>query len=89
MKAAQAELANLERRLDRQLLNLEADDTTPALRRVGGRVAELEDAIAERVQGIDALTELAATEAPTLADVAPLLAAPPTARDQPRGDAPA
>jgi hypothetical protein len=28
MKAAQAELADLERRLDRQLLNLEADDTT-------------------------------------------------------------
>ena len=60
------------------MLNLEADDTTPALRRrVATRVAELEDAITERAQRIDALAEQAATEAPTLADVAPLLAALP------------
>jgi site-specific DNA recombinase len=78
MKAAQAELADLERRLDRQLLNLEADDTTPALRRrVGVRVAELEDAITERAERINALTAQAATDAPTLADAAPLLAALP------------
>ena len=45
----EAEIADVERRLTRQLVNLEADDVTPALRRrVGERVAELEDAIAER-----------------------------------------
>ena len=39
----EAEIADLERRLDRQVLNLEADDVTPALRRrVAERIAELE-----------------------------------------------
>jgi hypothetical protein len=44
----QDELADLERRLGRQLLNLEAEETTPALRkRIAVRVAELEDTIAD------------------------------------------
>jgi site-specific DNA recombinase len=48
-KEVEAEIADLERRLDRQVLNLEADDVTPALRRrIAGRVAELEDRLAER-----------------------------------------
>ena len=42
-------------------------------RRVGQRVAELEDAIAERRERLVALARESATEAPTLADVAPLL----------------
>ena len=47
---------------------------TPALRRrVGQRVAELEDAVAERRERLVALVRESATEAPTLADVAPLL----------------
>ena len=47
---------------------------TPALRRrIGERVAELEDAIAERRERLVALARDSATEAPTLADVAPLL----------------
>jgi site-specific DNA recombinase len=78
IKATQAELADLERRLGRQLLNLETEETTPALRRrVAARVAELEEAITERGQRIEALTEQATAEAPTFADVAPLLAALP------------
>ena len=70
----EAEITNLERHLTRQLVNLEADDVTAALRRrVGQRVAELEDAIAERRERPVALARASATEAPTLADVAPLL----------------
>ncbi len=70
----EAEIADLERRLTRQLVNLEADDVTAALRRrVGQRVADLEDAIAERHERLVALARTSATEAPTLADVAPLL----------------
>ncbi len=69
-----AEIADLERRLARQLVNLEADDVTAALRRrVGQRVTELEDAIAERRERLVALARDSATGAPTLADVAPLL----------------
>ncbi len=70
----EAEIADLVRRLTRQLVNLEADDVTAALRRrVGQRVAELEDAIAERRERLVALDRESATQAPTLADVAPLL----------------
>ena len=70
----EAEITDLERRLTRQLVNLEADDVTAALRRhVGQRVAELEGAIAERRERLVALARASATEAPTLADVAPLL----------------
>ncbi|HEX5267822.1 MAG TPA: recombinase family protein, partial [Acidimicrobiales bacterium] len=70
----ESEIVDLERRLTRQLLNLEADDVTPALRRrIGQRVAEIEDAIAERRQRLAALAKESATEAPTFADVAPLL----------------
>jgi hypothetical protein len=74
IKEVNADIADLERRLDRQLLNLEADDVTPALRRrVNQRVTQLEDAITERRQRLDVLATEAATEAPKLADVAPLL----------------
>ena len=74
MKELTAEVADLERRLTRQLINLEADDLTPSLRRrINGRVSELEDAIVERNQRLSALAEQAATETPSLDDVAPLL----------------
>jgi site-specific DNA recombinase len=70
----ESEIADLERRLIRQLLTLEADDVTAALRRrVGQRVAELEDAIAGRRDRLAALRRDSATEAPTFAHVAPLL----------------
>jgi site-specific DNA recombinase len=43
MKDVNAEIADVERRLDRQLINLEADDVSPALRRrVSQRVTQLE-----------------------------------------------
>ena len=70
----EAEITDLERRLTRQLANLEADDVTAALRRrVGQCVAELEAAIAERRARLVALAREPIPEAPTLADVAPLL----------------
>ena len=70
----EVEIADLERRLTRQLVNLEADDVTAALRRhVGQRVAELEDAIAERRHRLVAPAQACTTEAPTFADAAPLL----------------
>lgn|GEM_PF-665672 len=70
----EGEIVDLERRLTRQLLNLEAEDVTPALRRrVGQRVAELEDALGERRERLAAIARELATEAPTFADVAPLL----------------
>jgi hypothetical protein len=73
----EAQVADLERRLHRQLLNLEADDTTAALRRrVAARVDELETAITQQRQQLTALRDQAAqsaADAPTLADVAPLL----------------
>jgi len=79
----EAEIADLERRIGRQLVNLEADDVTPALRRrVGERVAELEAAIAVRHERLVALARASATEPPTLADVAPLLGPLPILADR-------
>ncbi len=74
----EAEIADLQRRLTRQLVNLESDDVTATLRRrvgkrVGQRVVELEDAVAERRERLVQLARASATEAPTLGDVAPLL----------------
>ena len=70
----EAEIAALERRLDRQLLNLEADDITPSLRRrIAQRVDELEAAITDRRQRVAALGGQPVTGAPTFAHVAPLL----------------
>jgi len=70
----EAEIADLERRVGRQLVNLEVDDVISALRRrVGERVAEMEAAIAERQEHLVALARASATEAPTLADIVPLL----------------
>lgn len=49
LKELAAEVAELERRLTRQLINLEADDLTPSLRRrINERVSELEAATGER-----------------------------------------
>ena len=70
----EAEIADLDRRLTRQLVNLEADDVTSAC--VGAWVnvwPKLEDAIAERRERLVELARDSATEAPKLADVAPLL----------------
>ena len=70
----EVEIADLECRLNRQLLNLEAADVTPALRRrVAQRVDDLETSIADRRERLSALAQQRATEAPALGDVAPLL----------------
>lgn len=56
------------------MLNLEADEVTPGLRRwIAERVAELEDAVTEPRQRLAALADQSATEPPVLADVALLL----------------
>ena len=84
IKEVSAEIDDLERRLSRQLVNLEAeDDVTPALRRrISQRVGELESAISERQQRLASLSEQAAVEAPTFADVAPLLGRLPILDDR-------
>jgi hypothetical protein len=48
LKEVTTEIADLKRRIERQAANLEAEDTTPALRRrIAGRIAELEEAVEE------------------------------------------
>ena len=58
-----AEIADLERRIERQVANLEAEDATPSLsRRVGAWIADLEEAVEERRQHANALTAQAADD---------------------------
>jgi hypothetical protein len=46
LEELRAEITDLERRIERQVANLEAEDATPSLRRrVGARIAELEGAV--------------------------------------------
>ncbi len=75
------EIADLERRLSRQVANLEGDDVTPALRRrIADRVAELEAEIEGRRGRVRALRDHmlevppAPTEVALLLDRLPLLA---------------
>ncbi len=78
-----AEVADLERRLDRQVLALEAEEVTPALRRrIAQRVAELEEAINERRQRLDQLAAQVPPEAPQFGDVATVLAKLPIIADR-------
>ena len=70
----ECEIVDFKRRLDRQVLNLEADEITQSLRRhIAERVTELEDAITERKQRLIALAGESATEPPALSDIASLL----------------
>jgi len=65
-----AEIADLERRIERQVANLEAEDAAPSLRRrVGARIAELEEALEERRQHANALAAQSADAPPTVADL--------------------
>jgi hypothetical protein len=74
LEELRAEIADLERRIQRQvanLANLEAEDATPSLRRrVGARIAELEEALEERRQHANALAAHASEAPPTAADLA-------------------
>jgi hypothetical protein len=77
------EIAELEGRLERQVVGLESEHVTPALRRrVGQRVAELEDAISERQKRLDRLAAQAPREAPRGDDVATALARLPVIADR-------
>jgi hypothetical protein len=77
------EIADLEGRLERQVVGLESEDVTPALRRrVAQRVAELEEAISERQKRLDRLAAQAPPEAPQADDVATVLARLPVIADR-------
>jgi hypothetical protein len=70
LEELRAEITDLERRIERQVANLEAEDATPSLRRrVGARIAELEEAVEERRQHANALAAQAADAPPTVADL--------------------
>lgn len=70
LEELRAEITELERRIERQVANLEAEDATPSLRRrVGARVAELEEAVEERRQHANALAAQSADAQPTVADL--------------------
>jgi len=69
LKELQGEITDLERRIERQVANLEAEDATPSLRRrVGVRIAELEEALEERRQHANALAAESADAPPTVED---------------------
>src|SRR6266540_1259391 len=68
------EVADLERRIERQIANLEAEDATPALRRrIAARIAELEEAVEDRRRRAAALAQEVADAPPTAADLATAL----------------
>ncbi len=70
LEEIQGEITDLERRIERQVANLEAEDATPSLRRrVGARIAELEEALEERRQRANRLAAQSADAPPTVADL--------------------
>jgi len=74
LKEVTAEMANLQGRIERQVGNLEAEDTTPALRRrIGARIAELEESVEDHRRRAAALAQEAADAPPTAADLATAL----------------
>lgn len=84
-----ARLADGDPHLRMELSRRSRGETHPAPDGRGARtVAELEEAMGDRKDRLAALAAQAATEAPTLADVAPLLDACPHPRGAARGRAP-
>ena len=74
LKEVTTEVADLERRIERQIANLEAEDATPALRqRIAARIAELEEAVEDRRRRATALAQEVADAPPTAADLATAL----------------
>ena len=74
LEELRAEIADLERRIERQVANLEAEDATPSLRRrVGSRITELEEALGERRQHESALAARSVDDPPSAADLATAL----------------
>lgn len=73
-KELEAEIADLERRLDQQVLSLEAEDCTASLRRrVHARIGELDEALEQRRRQLKDLAAQAAPAPPQLADVEDVL----------------
>src|SRR6266542_74551 len=65
LKEVTSEVTDLQRRIERQIANLEAEDTTPALRRrIAARIAELEEAVEDRRQRASALAQEVADAPP-------------------------
>ena len=74
LKEVTTEVADLERRIERQIANLEAEDATPTLRqRIAARIAELEEAVEDRRRRVAALAQKVADAPPTAADLATAL----------------
>lgn len=74
LQELETEVADLQARLDRQVLALEDDEATPALRRrVAQRIVELDAALVEKRRLRDQLAAHAPAPAPRFADVAGLL----------------
>lgn len=71
----ETEISDLETRLERQILSLEAEDADPAFRRrIAQRIGELDQALVEKRRLRDQLAAQAPAPAPRFADVAGLLA---------------
>ena len=69
LKERQGQITDLERRIEHQVANLEAEDATPSpRRRVGARIAE-EEALEERRQHANALAAQSADVPPTVVDL--------------------
>jgi len=69
LKELHGEITDLQRRIERQVANLEAEDATPSpRRRVGARIAE-EEALEERRQHANALAAQSADVPPTVVDL--------------------
>jgi hypothetical protein len=78
-----AEIVDLERRIDRQVANLEADDATPALRRrIADRIAELEEALEQRRERAAVLAKEEAEAPPTGSDLGRALDGLPVLADR-------
>jgi len=74
LEELRAVITDLERRIERQVANLEAEDATPSLRRrVGARIAELEEALEERRKHANALAAQVSEAPATVADLATAL----------------
>jgi hypothetical protein len=74
LKDVSTEVADLERRIERQIANLEAEDATPTLRqRITARIAELEEAVEDPRRRAAALAQEVADAPPTAADLATAL----------------
>src|SRR6266536_4405869 len=89
LKERQGQITDLERRIEHQVANLEAEDATPSpRRRVGARIAE-EEALEERRQHANALAAQSADIPPTVVDLTTAHDRLPLLAERLQGPAPA